>query len=91
MERIIDKRGTGKTYKLLNLAKNNNGVIVCSDPTIFREKAYAYGITGIDFVSFGEFLKSPEIYKYRKVYVDELEGFIRKFPNIEGYTLSFDF
>lgn len=89
MERIIDKRGTGKTHKLLSLAKNNNGVVVCSDPTIFREKAYAYGITGIDFVSFEEFLKSPEIYKYRKVYIDELEGFIRKFPNIEGYTLSF--
>ena len=91
MERIIDKRGTGKTHKLLNLAKNNNGVVVCSDPIIFREKAHAYGITGIDFVSFEEFLRTPEIYKYRKVYVDELEGFIRKFPNIEGYTLSFDF
>jgi hypothetical protein len=32
MYRIIDGRGTGKTSRLMLLAKENNGVIVCANP-----------------------------------------------------------
>ena len=58
MYRIIDKRGTGKTSRLLLLAKENNGIVVCASPEFMREKAYAYGITGIDFVSYAEFINN---------------------------------
>ena len=34
MYRIIDNRGTGKTSRLLLLAKENNGIIVCKRPDI---------------------------------------------------------
>ena len=46
MYRIIDGRGTGKTSRLMLLAKENNGVIVCANPQKMREKAEVYG-TGI--------------------------------------------
>lgn len=58
MYRIIDKRGTGKTSRLLLLAKENNGIIICKYPEFMREKAYKYGITGVDFVSYGDFIRN---------------------------------
>ena len=57
MYRIIDGRGTGKTSRLLLLAKENNGIVVCAYPEWMREKAYAYGLTGIDFISYTDFIK----------------------------------
>ena len=58
MYRIIDKKGTGKTSRLLLLAKENNGIVVCAYPDWMREKAYKYGITGIDFISYDDFIKN---------------------------------
>ena len=55
MYRIIDGRGTGKTSRLLLLAKENDGIVVCKNPDHMREKAYAYGLTGIDFASYYEY------------------------------------
>ena len=52
MYTIIDKRGTGKTSRLLLLAKENNGIIICQNPPLMQKKAYGYGITGIDFMSY---------------------------------------
>ena len=51
MYKIIDERSSGKTSRLMLLAKENNGVIVCHAPQAMQEKAYGYGITGIDFIS----------------------------------------
>lgn len=56
MIKIIDTRGSGKTSRLLLLAKENNGIIVCGNPYALKEKARNYGIDGIDFISYGDFL-----------------------------------
>ena len=91
MNRIIDKRGTGKTGRLFLLAKENNGIIVCSNPTIMREKAYAYGIVGIDFISYEQYLyQTPEEYDISKpVYIDELDRMLLIYDSqIAGYSLS---
>lgn len=95
MYRIIDGRGTGKTNRLLLLAKENNGVVVCSNPDKMREKAYAYGLTGIDFVSYKEFDRDvSEGYEagtsYNKpVFIDELDNCLKHLQfNIKGYTIS---
>ena len=91
MNRIIDKRGTGKTGRLFLLAKENNGVIVCSNPTVMREKAYAYGIVGIDFISYEQYLyQTPEEYNISKpVYIDELDRLLLIYDSqIAGYSLS---
>ena len=52
MYRIIDNRGTGKTSRLMLLAKETNSAIACINPNAMRQKAYAYGITGINFISY---------------------------------------
>ena len=87
MIKIIDKRGTGKTSRLFKLAQENDGVIVCKHPDKMRVKAYSYGITGIDFVSYDQYFNSPRFYK--NVYIDELTEFLKSYDlDIAGYSES---
>lgn len=97
MYRIIDKRCSGKTSRLLLLAKENNGIVVCRNPERMREKAYGYGLTGIDFVSYEDFdydvsnsHSSGQGYG-KPVYIDELDAYLRYLNyDIQGYTISED-
>lgn len=73
MYRIIDCRGTGKTSRLLLLAKENNGIVVCALPNLMREKAYRYGLTGIDFMSYHEFVQNIKEHKVN-ISMPELDG-----------------
>lgn len=87
MYRIIDGRGTGKTSRLLLLAKENDGIIVCKSPELMREKSYRYGITGIDFISYDSF--NPLHYYNKPVYIDELDLYLHELnKDIQGYTIS---
>ena len=91
MYRIIDERGAGKTSRLMLIAKENNAIFVCSNPDAMRVKAKAYGIEGIEFKSYGDFIHDfdPDITTY---VVDELETFIQQVfsfgPQLIGYTIS---
>lgn len=86
MYRIIDKRGAGKTSRLMLLAKEAQGIIVCSNPLKLREKAHCYGITGLDFISYEDYLS----YEFEKpIFIDELDRFLKFYDNyIAGYTIS---
>lgn len=88
MYKIIDKRGTGKTSRLMLLAKENNAIIACVNPLAMKQKAHAYGITGIDFISYSDI----EAYRHsdRDIYIDELETFAKSFTygRLKGYTLT---
>ena len=92
MYRIIDDRGTGKTSRLMLIAKENNALFVCSNPDAMRYKAKAYGIDGIEFISYGEFFHYYKGQRNVKYVIDELENFLRStmFYSTEliGYTLS---
>ena len=96
MYRIIDKKSSGKTSRLLLLAKENSGVVVCSNPDKMREKAYAYGLTGIDFVTYAaycEFLAGygNKVLVGKPIYIDELDNFLNIYDTeIQGYTISED-
>lgn len=86
MYRIIDNRATGKTSRLMLLAKENNGIIVCKDPGIMKDKAYRYGITGINFISYREFFHS---HPTQPCYIDEIDLFLNSINvNVDGYTIS---
>ena len=89
MYRIIDGRGTGKTSRLLLLAKENNGIVVCGNPSRIREKAYTYGLTGIDFMSYTEYMTNSGKID-RPIYIDNLEVFVNCMTcnHLGGYTLS---
>lgn len=90
MYRIIEGRATGKTSRLLLLAKEYNAIFVCSNPYAMRKKAEYYGINGIDFVSYHDFITN--VYEGNYV-IDELEGFLKATMgknNLIGYTLSIE-
>ena len=87
MYRIIDSRGTGKTSRLMLLAKETNSAIACMNPNAMRQKAYAYGITGINFISYSQLFTG----EYEgNVMIDELEIFIQNYIDckLTGYTLT---
>ena len=90
MYKIIDQRGTGKTNKLMSLVKENNGVLVCTNPEAMRVKAHAYGFDDIDIISDRDYwLDNYNLHK--KVFIDELENFIYEYDdNIYGYSLSLE-
>ena len=87
MYRIIDNRSSGKTGRLMLLAKETNSAIACINPIAMREKAYAYGITGLDIISYSQLFNG----EYEgNVMIDELENFVRQYIDckLTGYTLS---
>lgn len=90
MYRIIDGRGSGKTSRLMLLAKENGAKIACSNPSAMRQKAYAYGITGIDFIGYNDLFTGE--YDGQNIMVDELECFVSNYidGNLTGYTLSIE-
>lgn len=92
MYRIIEGRGTGKTLRLMLLAKENNGVIVCSNPHAMRQKAIAYGLTGFDIISYDDYFSHLEDYKETKSFIDELETYFTKYlgANLGGYSISLE-
>lgn len=96
MIRIIDKRATGKTSRLMLLAKETGAIVVCINPDIYKTKAERYGIVGIDFVSYRDYFYELEKrkgnkYQGREVLIDELELFLNALDShIKGYSLSQD-
>lgn len=90
MYQIIDGRGSGKTSRLMLLAKENNGVLVCSNPEAMKTKARAYGLVGFDIISYYDYFQHN--YDYGKmVFIDELELYVRSLGNnVSGYTLSIE-
>lgn len=90
MYQIIDKRGTGKTGRLMLLAKESDSVLVCSNPLAMREKAKSYGFIGFEIISYNDYLTHN--YTYGKmVFVDELDGFVKSLGNnLSGYSLSLE-
>ena len=90
MIRIIDGRGTGKTSRLMLLAKENDAIFVCNDPHCMETKALSYGIKDIQFVSYYDYLRFNYDTDKENVVIDELEAFLKCMLNghLVGYTLS---
>ena len=88
MYRIIEGRSCGKTSRLMLLAKETGAAIACSNPSAMRAKAYAYGITGIDFISYSELFNGE--WTEENVLIDELEEFVKQYIDAEitGYSLT---
>ena len=91
MYRIINNKASGKTRQLMEIAKENKAIFVCSNPRAMEAKAHAYGIVGIEFIDYFTFLddkgKEPANYV-----VDEIEMLLHYMcgmnRNLTGYTLT---
>lgn len=96
MIKVIDKKATGKTGRLLLLAKEQNGVVICGNPDKIRAKAHNYGIVGVDIISYEEYIDfldgcGNDILVNRPIFVDELDSLLRQLDiNIKGYSISED-
>lgn len=89
MIKIIDGRGTGKTSRLILLAKEMGATIVCSNPIYIKIIAEKYGITGLDVITYNQYLSSQYDYSNRKILIDEVEGLLAKLHgNCIGYSIS---
>jgi len=90
MEKIIAERGTGKTAKLINLAVENNGIIVCSNPAHVINKGYDMGVTNLNVLSYVQYsIEKSSI--SQPVYIDDIDAFFAEFDsNIAGYSVSKD-
>lgn len=94
MYRIIDRRGTGKTSRLFLLAKEAGVPIICQCPQDMRERAYSYGITGIDFIGYQEaIIAGDKSDMAKEVFVDNIEQFsyyilMKNHFKLKGFTVS---
>lgn len=88
MYQVIDVRGSGKTSRLMLMAKENNGVLVCANPHAIKSKAEAYGLTGFDIISYSDYFDHN--YEYGKmVFIDELDNYVKSLGNnLSGYSLT---
>lgn len=92
MDYVFGSRGTGKTKQLMYLAHKNNGVFVSANPKAMQIKAKDYGlnIPEEDFASYHDLIE-PARFDHRKLYIDEIDAFLRYInPNISGYNLSLE-
>ena len=90
MIRVIDGRGSGKTSKLMEIAKENNAMFVCSNPQAMEVKARAYGISDIKFISYHDFVTS---YEPGNIVIDEVEQFVKSIMGdnqLIGYSLTIE-
>ncbi len=78
------------------IAKENNALFVCSNPSAMQQKAHDYGITGIKFISYYDFVT---IDKWRgtnsqiPIVIDEVEAlmkYINFYCELIGYSISED-
>lgn len=90
MFKLLGTRGTGKTYELCREAsKNENSVIVCSNPLAMKEKIKSYGFSDIECVAYNEIKKVSK--KKNDIYIDEIDNFLLElYPTIFGYTGSLE-
>lgn len=85
---ISGGKGTGKTKALIEKVIAEDGILVCDDPGVMRERAYGYGITGLNIISYDE-LYECDIEKYNKpLFIHDINQFIKySFPEVLGYTV----
>lgn len=84
---IIGGRGIGKTYKLLEEADKNKGVVVCRNTFALREKARTYGFKNVQFLEYKDFVQNIESYPSDTDWYSEA---IKGFKTPEEKTLYID-
>lgn len=81
---IVRGNSSGKTRELLELAKQQNAVVVCKNAGAMARKAESYGIFGLNFISYDEIICENNIYDgniwiAEPFVVDEVGDFISTF------------
>ena len=81
-------RGIGKTKALLERVKAEDAIIVCKDTVEMRERAYMYGITGLNIINYEEYCRTPSEQLDRDVYIHNVNDLLKIInPNTKGYSV----
>lgn len=72
MIKVIGPRGTGKTTKLFELARENNAMILTSNSRAMREKARSRGYNDIEIIGYGD-LDNDNFSLGKNVYIDNID------------------
>lgn len=81
-------RGTGKTKVLLERVKSEDAIIVCDDVIAMRERAYNYGIVGLNIISYEEYCRTPSELLDKSVYVHNINKLLKRInSNTKGYSV----
>lgn len=92
---IIGPRGSGKTTKLFELARENNAMILTSNSRAMREKARSRGYNDIEIIGYGD-LDNDNYSLEKDILVDNaddvLNYLINKFYSLKiiGYSATID-
>lgn len=93
MIKIIGPRGTGKTTKLFELARENNAMILTSNSRALREKAKSLEYRDLEIIGFGD-LDNDNFSLGKDVMVDNAEIVLQKLLdhfygiNMTGFTAN---
>lgn len=90
MIRIIDKRSSGKTSRLLLLAQEYNGIVVCANSSAMEQKARSYGFYDIRCEDYYWLISQGNRGNNQPIFIDELDNFLKYLGNIQGYDLSIE-
>lgn len=94
---IVRPNSSGKTHELLELAKRQNAVVICKNASAMKRKAEAYGIFGLNFISYDEIIHANNVYDSdswigEPFVVDEVGDFVSAFFGNQciGFTQTED-
>lgn len=89
---IIGGNSTGKTRKMLEEAKKNGAVVICKHPLHMQSKANAYGIYGLEFVSYEDVELEDYSINGKKVAIDEIGDFFAYCfgSELDAFTMTID-
>ena len=85
---IIGNDDCGKTRKMLEEAEKSGTTVVCKHPIHMQSKANAYGLYGIEFMSYDEF--NDGSVDAEKVAIDEIGDFIKYIfgAELDSFTMT---
>ena len=75
MIKIIGEPGSGKTKQLMKLCFNEKATFVCKNPESMMVKAHAYGLVGLNIISYQEFL-IDSTFNENNAYLDDIDEFL---------------
>lgn len=94
---IVGTRSSGKTRMMLENAKEKNAAVVCVNPAAMQRKAEAYGIVGLNFISYDDIIRNNRLYDGAvwiadKYVIDEIGDFLSDFfcGKCVGFTQTED-
>lgn len=85
---ISGGKGTGKTKALLERVKAEDAIIVCDDVIAMRERAYMYGIVGLNIIDYEAYCITPGEQLGKPVYIHNVNDLLKRInPNTKGYSV----